>query len=130
MFLVASKNKCAAKYEENLKYGSLQLFKKHHDIVGNYGCLLFSVRFFASFSINNLRDFLRDVHRIAILDMRILNCDRNEENILVRKSRQPQLSRKDFSAKTSKNSASKGLEFELIPIDHGLSFPDNLSICR
>lgn len=24
-----------------------------------------------------------DVHRIAILDLRILNCDRNDENILV-----------------------------------------------
>lgn len=29
--------------------------------------------------------YLREVHKIGILDIRIVNCDRNEENILVRK---------------------------------------------
>ena len=43
---------------------------KHDDVAGNYGPKMFSTD---------------DVHRIAILDIRILNCDRNEENILVRK---------------------------------------------
>jgi len=28
---------------------------------------------------------LREVHKIGILDIRVINCDRNEENILVRK---------------------------------------------
>jgi hypothetical protein len=53
------------------------------------------------------------VHRIAILDLRILNCDRNEANILVKKG----------TILSSKKPLLK-----LIPIDHGLSFPDNLQI--
>ena len=53
-----------------------------------------------------------EVHKIAILDLRILNCDRNEANILVVKKL---------------TSGHKGTHrtTSLIPIDHGLSFPDN-----
>ena len=43
---------------------------KHDDNAGDYGSSLFSIE---------------EVHKIAILDIRILNCDRNEENILVKK---------------------------------------------
>ena len=48
------------------------------------------VRFFQwskiNFEIKTLSDFVfSEVHKIAILDIRILNCDRNEENILVKK---------------------------------------------
>lgn len=54
---------------------------------------------------------LDEVHKIAILDLRILNLDRNSENILVKP--------KIINGKKT---------FKLIPIDHGLSIPDNLAI--
>jgi len=54
-----------------------------------------------------------DVHRIAILDLRIMNLDRNECNILVAKARD----RKGHLKRT------------LVPIDHGLSIPDCLTVC-
>lgn len=43
--------------------------------------------------------------------MRILNCDRNESNILIKIK--------------NKNNKKK---FKFIPIDHGLSFPDRFEI--
>lgn len=54
-----------------------------------------------------------EVHKIAILDLRLLNLDRNLCNILV--------------------CCEKGLEenqekYKLTPIDHGLSIPDTLAI--
>lgn len=52
-----------------------------------------------------------EVHKIAILDLRILNLDRNSENILVR-------------IKVLNNKK----VYKLIPIDHGLCIPDNLAI--
>lgn len=52
-----------------------------------------------------------EIHKIAILDMRIMNLDRNSENILVRV--------KVVNGKK---------QYKLIPIDHGLSIPDNLAI--
>ena len=42
------------------------------------------------------------------MDIRILNCDRNEENILVNKTQSG--------------------EYKLIPIDHGFSLPDKIAI--
>lgn len=53
------------------------------------------------------------MHKIAILDIRILNCDRNDDNILIRKE---------------KKKAEKGEVLKLIPIDHALSFPDCFAI--
>uniref|UniRef100_A0A7S1EPB5 PI3K/PI4K catalytic domain-containing protein n=1 Tax=Timspurckia oligopyrenoides TaxID=708627 RepID=A0A7S1EPB5_9RHOD len=50
-----------------------------------------------------------DVHRIAVLDIRTLNCDRHGGNLLVVPS----------------NSGSYGL----IPIDHGYILPDRLPTC-
>lgn len=47
-------------------------------------------------------------HRISIMDMRLLNRDRNDENLLVKKT------------------SSKGME--LIPIDHGCSLPDTFEV--
>ena len=55
-----------------------------------------------------------EVHKIAILDLRILNLDRNECNILVRTKINPKTKKK---VKT------------LIPIDHGFSLPDTLAVC-
>lgn len=48
------------------------MYIKHDDNVGNFGSGLYP-------SI--------EAKKIAILDIRILNCDRNEENILVRKKK-------------------------------------------
>ena len=55
-----------------------------------------------------------EVHKIAILDIRLLNIDRNECNILVKTK---------LDRKTNKRVR------KLIPIDHGLSIPDNLGVC-
>mmetsp|Transcript_6515 Transcript_6515/g.5854 ORF Transcript_6515/g.5854 Transcript_6515/m.5854 type:complete len:108 (-) Transcript_6515:1032-1355(-) len=49
-----------------------------------------------------------DVRKIAILDLRLINCDRNEGNILVKKE--------------------KG-KCKLIPIDHGLILPSVFEAC-
>lgn len=51
------------------------------------------------------------MHKIGILDIRIVNCDRNDANILVKKL----MMGKEKPRKVMR----------LIPIDHGLSFPDN-----
>ena len=59
---------------------------------------------------------INEVHKIAILDLRILNCDRNEANILVVKK----------LVTNSKGTTNRVTS--LIPIDHGLSFPDNFEI--
>lgn len=79
--------------KEKTKKGSLQCYIPHNDVAGNYGHTLFPPK---------------EVHKIGILDLRILNCDRNEENILVQK---------------------KKSYVKLIPVDHGLSFPDCIEIC-
>ena len=55
-----------------------------------------------------------EVHKIAILDLRLLNLDRNECNILVT---------------TKISSKTKRKVMTLVPIDHGLCIPDNLAIC-
>jgi len=52
-----------------MKFGSLQLFCESEGAVENFS------------SDNFPRD---EVHKIAILDLRILNLDRNEQNILVK----------------------------------------------
>lgn len=80
------------------KYGSLQKFQRSTDCAANLSFSLYT------------KD---EVHKIAILDFRILNCDRNEENILVLKK---------------KNKETKKNYYKLYPIDHALSFPDCLKI--
>ena len=52
-----------------------------------------------------------------ILDFRILNCDRNDENILIQKKR---ISNED--------SEEEKKYYKLVPIDHALSFPSCLEI--
>jgi hypothetical protein len=87
-------------HKAKTKHGSLQEFVEYNDVVGNLGSHQFEAN---------------EVHKIAILDLRILNCDRNEANILVVK-------KLTTGAKGSVKTTS------LIPIDHGLSFPDNFEI--
>lgn len=55
-----------------------------------------------------------EIHKIAILDLRLMNLDRNECNILVQ-------------TKVVKKSGKRVKK--LIPIDHGLCIPDNLAVC-
>ena len=76
------------------KYGSLQKFVHNTEVAVNYCCNLFPVD---------------EVHKIAVLDIRILNCDRNDENILVVKKKN-----------------TKG-EREMVLI-HSLSLPDCIEI--
>ncbi|KAL7618505.1 hypothetical protein Lser_V15G00594 [Lactuca serriola] len=76
------------------KIASLQQFIPHDFDASDHGA--------SSFSIS-------DVHRIGILDVRILNTDRHAGNLLVRKV----------------NDGNFG-EVKLIPIDHGLCLPECL----
>lgn len=82
-----------ASFGEVPKIGSFQEFKPHDEEAGDVSPSLFSVE---------------AAHRVAIMDIRLLNTDRNDENLLVKKS------------------GSDGCE--LIPIDHGCSLPDSLEV--
>jgi hypothetical protein len=82
-----------------MKYGSLQLFCKNEGPIENFSPDLFH------------KD---EVHKIAILDLRLFNLDRNECNILVK-------------IKVNKKTGKKVKT--LVPIDHGLCIPDNLAVC-
>ena len=84
------------------KYGTLQKFISSTGVVADYSYSLFTVE---------------EAHKIMILDFRILNCDRNDENILIQKK-----------IKTSKDSDEEKKFYKLIPIDHALSFPSCLEI--
>jgi len=75
------------------KFGSLQAFVDADGDSEEFGSRLF------------LTD---DVHRIGVLDLQILNCDRNSQNLLVKRLESGDLS--------------------LIPIDHGFSMPAGLSL--
>jgi len=72
------------------KIGSLQSYVNNEGSLSDYGQSLFSVH---------------DVHRIAQLDIRLFNVDRNEENLLV----------------TIENGY-----YHLVPIDHAYSLPESL----
>jgi len=72
------------------KTGSLQKFIPNVGNSESVGSSLFSID---------------DVHNIGILDIRLLNHDRNAENILITKSEQ---------------------QYRLIPIDHAWTLPDTL----
>lgn len=82
-----------ASFGEVPKIGSFQEFKPHDEEAGDVSPSLFSVE---------------AAHRVSIMDIRLLNTDRNDENLLVKKS------------------GSAGCE--LIPIDHGCSLPDSLEV--
>ncbi len=80
------------------KYGTLQKFIKSAGVVADYSYSLFSVE---------------EAHKIMILDFRILNCDRNDENILLIKKHKKK---------------SNEIFYKLVPIDHAYSFPSCLEI--
>ncbi|RLN65425.1 hypothetical protein BBJ28_00019048 [Nothophytophthora sp. Chile5] len=82
----------------HFKMGSLQEFVRHDDVASDLAPNQFSNH---------------QVHKIVLLDMRLLNTDRNDANILVRKRR---------SATTGR------VDYELTPIDHGYCLPQFLEI--
>eukprot|EP00184_Porphyridium_aerugineum_P002659 CAMPEP_0184693486 /NCGR_PEP_ID=MMETSP0313-20130426/1689_1 /TAXON_ID=2792 /ORGANISM="Porphyridium aerugineum, Strain SAG 1380-2" /LENGTH=834 /DNA_ID=CAMNT_0027151569 /DNA_START=963 /DNA_END=3467 /DNA_ORIENTATION=- len=55
------------------------------------------------------------VHRVAILDIRVLNCDRHPGNLLVVPTRDPE--------EVGRN------KYEVIPIDHGFILPEIVPTC-
>jgi len=79
------------KHKVDWKIGAFQEFVNSRGTSGDYGMSVFSVS---------------AVHRIGILDVRIVNLDRNDGNLLVSEGKRP----------------------KLIPIDHGLSLPDRLEV--
>lgn len=79
------------------KFGSLQKYVVADDVFENLGPKLFSTL---------------DIQKIALLDLRILNCDRNSSNILVQR---------EFSM--------DGPKYNLIPIDHGFCLPVWPQVC-
>lgn len=84
--------------EQAPKLGSLQVFIPSEGPIENYSPNLFPTD---------------EVHKIAVLDVRLLNLDRNACNILVQNTVDP------ITKETRKR---------LIPIDHGLTLPDSLAI--
>ena len=78
--------------------GSLQEFVESKGPIENYSSDLFSVD---------------EIHKIAVLDLRLLNLDRNECNILVQEVRSP------FTGQSA---------LKLVPIDHGLTLPDSFQV--
>lgn len=86
------------------KHGSLQSYAEHDDVICNFSSSVFSAA---------------EIHKVAILDIRILNCDRNEENILVKK---------EMKQVDTPTGPKVKKDYRLIPIDHGLSFPDCFEI--
>jgi hypothetical protein len=83
------------------KSGSLQEFIIAHDTAGNMSSRQFSVQ---------------QVQRIAMLDLRLINMDRNDGNILVSRSKE----------KTDDPQE----RWKLTPIDHGLSLADRLEVAE
>lgn len=119
---------------EFLKIGSLQKFIQSNGFLENFSSDLFS------------KD---EVHKIAILDLRIMNLDRNETNILVKVENNQikgSIDGNDEDSDKKSNSSfdsamssgnedylkilkNKSTVCRLVPIDHSLSIPDTLNVC-
>lgn len=93
-------NKSPKNKQSISKIASFQQFVIHNCDASDHGTSSFSVA---------------AVHRIGILDVRILNTDRHAGNILVKRLE------RDFGRYPQMNDA-----VELIPIDHGLCLPETL----
>jgi len=74
------------------KIGSMQEFIENDGSSEDFGCTGFSAK---------------DVHKIGIIDIQMLNMDRHAGNVLIKKNNQAK-------------------KLSLIPIDHGFSLPDGL----
>lgn len=93
-------NKSPIKKQSISKIASFQKFVIHNCDASDHGTSSFSIA---------------AVHRIGILDVRILNTDRHAGNILVKRLEE------DFGRYPQMSDA-----VELIPIDHGLCLPETL----
>ncbi len=93
-----------------VKVGILQQFVQSDDVAGNLASSLFSVH---------------DVQSIALFDMRLLNTDRNDSNILVRRRRPQQ---HDPEAHGAAAGTRQDSAWSLVPIDHGYCLPQTLNI--
>ncbi len=89
------KNFLTHKVYSSGKVGSFQQFVPSLGPIENYSPSLFPTD---------------EVHKIAVLDLRLLNLDRNACNILVQ------------------GNIERSADLKLIPIDHGLTIPDSLAI--
>ncbi|KJP89683.1 hypothetical protein AK88_00643 [Plasmodium fragile] len=127
-------NKSKLKYvdhENNLKWkcGSLQEFVDSRESVGNYDYKQFSIR---------------DIHKIAILDIRVMNLDRNDGNILVSPLKSLKDSCNQFLYRNNRSLGTtdedilkrivtidkKPSRYSLIPIDHGLIMPHIMDVAE
>ena len=103
--------------KEKPKLGMLQEYVIHDDVAGDLSPDLFSVN---------------EVHKIGILDIRCVNTDRNEGNILVRYGRdKTEYARKDgftHSLPKWRQVKRSANNITLVPIDHGYCFPKTFNI--
>lgn len=95
------------------KEGSLQEFVDAKDTCGDFDPRVFPIR---------------DAHYIAIFDLRVLNLDRNDGNILV--ASRPIVPRGDEKKYPEDYLTPEGKisKYRLIPIDHGLVLPDTMDL--
>jgi len=115
--------------DENIKIGSFQEYKEHDfdaEDISPVKAALFPVK---------------EVHKIAILDIRLVNTDRHGGNILVREVESPKLgvdddySSDDTQFRMEFDSDDEdfcprppaSMVYELIPIDHGYTLPHTLA---
>jgi len=87
------------------KVGSLQEWVPYDDVAANRGAATFPKQ---------------EVHKIAILDMRLLNTDRNDANILVRASISKRDSHSFGTESSPESSATRGCEEGLEAGDHAV----------
>lgn len=86
------------------KIGSLQAFVQHeHD----------------SWELSSSMYSKNDVHKIALLDIRLINTDRHGGNILVRRGDK-------WTNVKNNNNDYRNDNYKLVPIDHGFCLPDSL----
>lgn len=115
------------------KLGSLQRFIRSSECFDDIGPSMFS-------------DF--EIQKIALLDLRLLNCDRNAANMLVRYKRHESTSsdgtasNDDYAATTTSSTDKECVDwlhstspmtdaqdlYEILPIDHGYCMPSKLRI--
>lgn len=89
------------------KVGSLQEFVYHDGVVSDWDMSRYSTL---------------QVQKIALLDLRLCNLDRNDANILVVRIPLSELSEEEQEASLSRKGPDPSMR--LVPIDHGYSIPD------
>jgi hypothetical protein len=101
------------KQTSNKKYASVDW----HGNQGKRGSLQMFVPYEADCEEMGVSQFKKhEVHKIALLDIRLANTDRNASNMLARRLPVP-----------AEGSPGPGQEWTLVPIDHGYCLPGSLS---